>query len=148
MLDLPPARGSLATLLSASAHNEESVKGVAFKIRSRTAMCPDCGADLKGEGGYCFSCGSSRDSRTSEILEHPHSRDHADDDIPERLSYFAWFDGLLFTRWWFVPALLVLAGILSVVVLTGNSQGFAVSLVAGATLCVFLYLMMMKRGRL
>ncbi len=118
---------------------------MARKVLTHTTACPDCGGDLAGDSGYCHNCGTSGDSRAAAPLADVRLRPGTDEDMPIRASHVFWFDGLLFTEWWYIPVSLLLMALVPVLLLSGIlSLDYLSGILAVAVICVLALLLARK----
>jgi len=122
---------------------------MARKIRIQATICLDCGEELSS-GGYCFKCGKNTNADSAPPIrnEGTYLDTPEDDDMPTRASHVFWFDGLLFTEWWYIPATILLT-VIAVTLLTIRTTytnyigGLLVAIIAG----MWVFVLVQKRQR-
>ena len=81
---------------------------LAKKLSTQKAFCPNCEREFTNVTGYYQSCGT--ESRVADgLASEANLRSRNEYDLPMRASFFFWFDRLIFTRFWYVPVLLILS---------------------------------------
>ena len=82
---------------------------MAKKLSVQKTFCPNCDREFTNVTGYCQSCRTEVRVAGEGLASESNIRSRNGYDLPMRASYFFWFDRLIFTRFRYVPVLLILS---------------------------------------